>query len=188
MAIPKTDLPALDSTPARVSTNFTVSKQTQTSSFGEKLQAGMTEGARIAAAGASLMGGALPGPAGAIVSTAISSFSTLAGLSQGSPASSASYAAAGAVGLGAPASGPVTTTVGTTSGGGVNVGGINVTSGATTSNLGTYNSQISNDTQGLHQMLQVQAQLQKENQMFTSISNVLKTKHDTVKNSISNIR
>ena len=27
-----------------------------------------------------------------------------------------------------------------------------------------------------------------ENQVFTSVSNVLKTRHDTVKNSISNIR
>jgi hypothetical protein len=37
------------------------------------------------------------------------------------------------------------------------------------------------------QMLQVQIAMQRENQMFTSVSNVLKTKHDTVKNSISNV-
>ena len=36
--------------------------------------------------------------------------------------------------------------------------------------------------------LQVQIAMQRENQVFTSVSNVLKTRHDTVKNSISNIR
>jgi len=36
--------------------------------------------------------------------------------------------------------------------------------------------------------LQLQNQMQHENRLFSSISNVLKTKHDTVKNSISNMR
>jgi hypothetical protein len=34
----------------------------------------------------------------------------------------------------------------------------------------------------------VQIAMQRENQVFSSVSNVLKTKHDTVKNSIGNIR
>ena len=38
------------------------------------------------------------------------------------------------------------------------------------------------------QLLQVQMSMQRENQVFTSVSNVLKTRHDTVKNSIGNIR
>jgi hypothetical protein len=37
-------------------------------------------------------------------------------------------------------------------------------------------------------MLQVQMAMQRENTMFSSISNVLKTKHDTAKNSVGNIR
>jgi hypothetical protein len=36
--------------------------------------------------------------------------------------------------------------------------------------------------------LQLQSQMQHENRSFTAISNVMKTKHDTVKNSISNVR
>lgn len=36
--------------------------------------------------------------------------------------------------------------------------------------------------------LTVQMAMQQESRMFTSVSNILKTKHDTVKNSISNIR
>lgn len=38
------------------------------------------------------------------------------------------------------------------------------------------------------QYLQLQNQMQTENRRFTAISNIMKTKHDTVKNSISNIK
>ena len=38
------------------------------------------------------------------------------------------------------------------------------------------------------QYLQLQSQMQTENRSYTAISNIMKTKHDTVKNSISNIR
>jgi lysyl-tRNA synthetase class II len=38
------------------------------------------------------------------------------------------------------------------------------------------------------QYLQLQQAMQNENRQFTAVSNIMKTKHDTVKNSISNIR
>jgi hypothetical protein len=38
------------------------------------------------------------------------------------------------------------------------------------------------------QHLRLQQQMQNENRQFTTLSNVMKTKHDTVKNAISNIR
>jgi len=38
------------------------------------------------------------------------------------------------------------------------------------------------------QFLQLQSDMQNYNQMQTAVSNVMKTKHDTVKNSISNLR
>lgn len=38
------------------------------------------------------------------------------------------------------------------------------------------------------ELLKVQMSMQRENQIFTSISNVLKTRHDTAKNAIGNIR
>ena len=37
-------------------------------------------------------------------------------------------------------------------------------------------------------LLKIQMRMQNENRLFTSVSNVLKTRHDTVKNSIDNIR
>ena len=38
------------------------------------------------------------------------------------------------------------------------------------------------------QYLRLQSQMQHENRSYTAVSNIMKTKHDTVKNSISNIR
>jgi hypothetical protein len=38
------------------------------------------------------------------------------------------------------------------------------------------------------QYLQLQSQMQHEKRSYTAISNIMKTKHDTVKNSISNVR
>ena len=38
------------------------------------------------------------------------------------------------------------------------------------------------------QYLQLQSQMQNENRQYTAVSNIMKTKHETVKNSISNIR
>ena len=38
------------------------------------------------------------------------------------------------------------------------------------------------------QYLELQARMQHENRSYTTVSNVMKTKHDTAKNSISNVR
>ena len=38
------------------------------------------------------------------------------------------------------------------------------------------------------QYLQLQSQMQNENRQYSMVSNIMKTKHDTVKNSISNVR
>ena len=38
------------------------------------------------------------------------------------------------------------------------------------------------------QYLQLQSQMQNENRSYTAVSNIMKTKHDTVKNSIGNVR
>jgi hypothetical protein len=38
------------------------------------------------------------------------------------------------------------------------------------------------------QYLTLQSQMQAENRRYSAISNIMKTKHDTVKNSISNVR
>ncbi|HEY0882862.1 MAG TPA: hypothetical protein VGD87_15080, partial [Archangium sp.] len=66
--------------------------------------------------------------------------------------------------------------------------GPNLTAGAGSNGMGQYNNDIASMSAQNSQMLQVQMAMQRENTMFSSISNVLKTKHDTAKNSVSNIR
>jgi septal ring factor EnvC (AmiA/AmiB activator) len=61
---------------------------------------------------------------------------------------------------------------------------------------GTSQSELLNATKQMQetqmsfnlQYLQLQSQMQHENRSYTAISNIMKTKHDTVKNSISNVR
>ena len=156
--------------PNRISMNVTVPKQTQTKSFGEKLNEGI-------ATGATILGSVMP--PSPLISAAISSVTGLAN----SSAAAASYAATGIVGF---SGGNNTTPQSVTIGAG-NVGGPNLTAGAGT-NAGAYNTDIASMSAQNAQMLQVQMAMQRENTMFSSISNVLKTKHDTAKNSISNIR
>jgi len=65
-----------------------------------------------------------------------------------------------------------------------------------TANGGNSQDQLMNATKQMQetqmsfnlQYLQLQSQMQHENRSYTAISNIMKTKHDTVKNSISNAR
>jgi hypothetical protein len=83
------------------------------------------------------------------------------------------------------------------------LGGIATPSGGTSGGSaigsasgGDGSSQLMNATQQMQetqmsfnlQYLQLQSQMQNENRSYTAVSNIMKTKHDTVKNSISNIR
>ena len=63
-------------------------------------------------------------------------------------------------------------------------------SGGVSSNELMYATQQMQETQMSFnlQYLQLQNQLQNENRQYSAVSNIVKTKHDTVKNSISNIR
>ncbi|HWR01957.1 MAG TPA: hypothetical protein VN371_08815 [Chlorobaculum sp.] len=56
--------------------------------------------------------------------------------------------------------------------------------------IGTKSQESMQETQMSFNMqyLQLQSQMQNENRSYTAVSNIMKTKHDTVKNSISNIR
>jgi hypothetical protein len=169
--------------PNRLSLTTTVAKQTQGATFGEKVNQGLhAAGSALGQAG-SLLGGMMPG--GAVISAAVSSVGNLAGAGGG--AAAASYAATGVVGFSGGAGGA------TAGGSPISVGagsaaGPNLTAGAATNGMGQYNGDIAQMSAQNSQMLQVQMAMQRENTMFSSISNVLKTKHDTAKNSVGNIR
>ncbi len=65
---------------------------------------------------------------------------------------------------------------------------LGISSGAGTNGMGQYSTNLAEMSAQMNQMLNVQIAMQRENLMFSSLSNVLKTKHDTLKTIISNIR
>lgn len=173
----------------RMSLNTTPVQQTPKTSFGDRLQANLNGATQVVANGLGAAAGFVPGMG--IVSAAVSG---LGGASQpNSPAVSAAYAANGIVNLGA-GNGGISTTVG------VNPTGANTVTGAvpalapiTSSGVpGNALSQMNNELMSSQaenmKLMQVQIAMQRENQIFTTVSNVLKTRHDTVKNSIANVR
>jgi len=129
-------------------------------------------------------------PGAGVVSAAVSSLNTM-GKEFG--AGSTAYAATGVTTLGG--GGGLSTTIGgagtAVSGSGVGSIGNSLPGAGTTGSAGMtgqMNTGLSDSASELGKMLQVQMQVQKENQVFTTVSNVLKTRHDTVKNTISNVR
>ncbi len=181
--------------PMKISTNFSVEQQSQAQSTGQKFAAGLANAGQGLASGAALLGGSIPGMG--IVSSAISSAVTGLGGSPGRSTGSSAYAATGVVNIGGgtTATGGINTTVGNTgigggvvSTGGTTGGGVNLTSGSSSNNIGGMNNELAAASAQNAEMLKVQMAMQRENTMFTSISNVLKTRHETQKNSISNIR
>ena len=73
--------------------------------------------------------------------------------------------------------------------------GVNSQTGGGTASTGNAQQDLMNQTKELQEMqmsfnlqyLTLQQKMQGENRQFSTISNVLKTKHDTTKNSINNM-
>lgn len=179
----------------RLSTNVTTARQTPNTGFGARLQNGLNSAAGAVGTGVGAVAGMIPG--GQIVSAAVSSVHTL---SNNSGSGSTPYAGvmSTAVGMGGGAAPSM--------GGGVAAGISGVAGGITggvgggvagpgTGALGTSTSETVGGNFSLNQMaaensklLNLQAAIQQESQTFTAISNVMKSRHDCIKNSISNVR
>lgn len=171
----------INQTPVRISTNISVERQTAKSDFGDRIQAGLSQAAGVLANGAAMAAPFIPG--GAVVSAAVSSLNTMG---QQMTAGSSAYAATGVTSLNTTVGGAGTSVAGGGVGGiGNSLPGAGGVGAGTT---GSMNVGMSDSASELGKMLQVQMQVQKENQVFTTVSNVLKTRHDTVKNTISNVR
>ena len=157
----------------RVNTNNKSINEMSTSdcvAFGEKVNAGLHAAGGALAQGASLLGGALPG--GSIISAAVSSVGNLAG-GTGGGAAAASYAKDGLV---------------TKPNSGKSVVKISDNEEDSVLDLvdGEYELKFvvaQKTTSGLKDTLKTQVRIG-----FTIENGVLKTKHDTVKNSVGNIR
>jgi len=162
-----------------LSTNLSVNRQTPDMSFGKRVQAGVNATGSVVGAGLGMgmgIAGSSFGGGPAILSAAVSSTMAL-GAQRSSGAVSAAYN-----NNMSSAFGP---TIGT--GGGSST---NPTPGGSTSpevvSHGT--TSVEDMRRENTELLGIQIQLQRENQLFSSLSNSLKTRHDTAKNSIANMR
>jgi len=173
----------------RMSTNMTTARVTPDTSFAARVQNGVGTAANMVAGGVGVVANMVPG--GSVVSAAVSSLTTFNG-ANGSGA--APYYGA-ALGSGAA---PMNTTL--NSGGGALVSG-STSIGASGGNSGQvslpgggsgvgseFNPEMQSMFSEQKKLLGLQVAMQRENQVFSTISNVLKTRHDSAKNSIGNIR
>ena len=193
----------IDPTPLRMSTNASVDRQTPKADFGDRLKAGVTNTAQAVAGGAALVAPMIPGAG--IVSAAVSS---VGGMTNANGSTGAAVSGQYMGGLSASTGGINTTlgggmggmgvvAVGGASGGSnTTTGGVDVSTGGagvngqsiSQANLGGFGQDsVSQMAAESGQLLKLQFQMQQETQYFQTISNVLKTRHDTAKNSIGNI-
>ncbi|WP_224369351.1 hypothetical protein [Hyalangium versicolor] len=181
----------------RMSANLSVGRQTPDTSFGARVQAGVNNVAGAVSSGVGVAAGMIPGSG--IVSAAVSSMSTLS--SQGVPGSATTPYTGSLPGTGGSVGGGAVSTVGvpsvnTTVGGtgGVGIPGTGTSGnpnylGGSTGASGTeFNSDMASMFSQQKELLKLQSALQNESQKYQTISNVLKTRHDTAKNAIGNIR
>lgn len=173
----------------RMNTQMTTARQTPNTSFGARVQNGLNSTVGAVGAGVGAVAGFVPGAG--IVSAAVSSAQTFSGASgsgmAGGPYVGVMNTGAGAVpstnlpgvgGSGLPSTGGSTslgTSVGTSTGGSVS------------DQLNT-NSSLKTMMDDNVKLLNMQSAMQHESQLFTAVSNVMKSRHDTTKNSIGNIR
>jgi len=182
---------------SRMSTNLSVGRQTPDTSFGARVQAGVNNAAGAVASGVGLATGMFSG--GGIVSAAVSSMTTLTASGASGNAStpyvgtmpSAGGGTAGGVNtVGVPS---VNTTVGAPGGAGIpgvggGTGGPNFLGGNTGAPGSEFNGELASMFQEQKNLLKLQSAMQQESQKYQAVSNVLKSRHETAKNAIGNIR
>ncbi|NMO14992.1 hypothetical protein HPC49_25885 [Pyxidicoccus fallax] len=175
----------------RLSTNVTTARQTPNTGFGARLQNGLNNAAGAVGAGVGAVAGMIPG--GQIVSAAVSSMHTFSSTS-GSGMAGAPYAGVMGTAVAPMGGGSVGSmvsgagTMGTPSVG--TPGAPSVGVGANASATDTVNGSFSLNKMAEEnsKLLNLQAAIQQESQTFTAISNVMKSRHDCIKNSIGNVR
>jgi hypothetical protein len=172
----------------QLDSSSTTVRQSPRTDFGTQVRNGIAAGAGTAGEAIGVAAPFVPGAA--VVSAAVSGAAGGiqgggggGGLGGGGGASGGSTVAAGGTGLNAggtniPLNGP----------------GLNTPTGGQSS--GNSQQDLINQTKDMQEMmasfnlqyLQLQEKMQAENRSFTTVSNVMKTKHDTAKSSISNVR
>ncbi len=156
-------------------------RQSPRTDFGTQVRNGITAGAGTAGAAIGVAAPFVPGAA--VVSAAVT------GAAGGVSGSGGGYSAGGSAAGGVAAGGEQIPL------GGPGLGSSQGGSGAQGAGGGSQQDLL-NQTKGMQEMmasfnlqyLQLQEKMQAENRSFSTVSNVMKTKHDTAKSSISNVR
>ncbi len=159
----------------RINTKVTDERQAVKSDFGSRVKDGVSVAAGAAATGAAVAAPFVPG--GAIVSAAITGVDTLAaGRSSGQQVGGRTSAMTAGIYGGAPvASGAAAR------------GGATTPVGVPSQSFQEGTALLEMQQASNMQFLALQNNMQQENQKFSTLSNVMKVRHDTAKNSIQNI-
>ena len=166
----------------KVNIQPSVQRQTPAPDFGSTLKSGIGRTANAIGQGAGMAAPFIPGAA--TLSAAVTSLGALQS-SAGGQGAQGSYA----IGL---SSGSGVGTSGVT--GGSSLPGVDgVAQAGSASSDSSQLMQATREMQELNmsfnmQYLQLQQKMQQDNRQFTMLSNIMKTKHDTAKNAISNVR
>ncbi|HSP79279.1 MAG TPA: hypothetical protein VLQ93_12160 [Myxococcaceae bacterium] len=162
----------------RIGSTLTQPATAPKTDFSARVSSAVGTAANVVAGGLSVASNMVPGAS--VLSTAVSSLSAFSGASGSgaAPYYSAASAGAGAV----PVSGGVSGGAPVSNNGSVSLPGGGGVSG------GEFNGEMQSMFSEQKKLLGVQISMQRENQVFSTISNVLKTRHDTSKNAIGNIR
>lgn len=159
--------------PSRLSMTPTVARQTPKNEFGNVLKDALST---VAQGAGSLLGGVLPGVG--VVSAAVNS---VAGMAKSQGSVSAQSAASGLAPL--------------NMGSGASSGGMGMAAGATETAMASSNNNIGGMGDMIGQMraeadrsMAMQMKMQSESRDYNTLSNVLKTRHDSAKAAINNIR
>lgn len=194
----------INPTPVRISSEVTAERATPRTAFGDRVKDNLANAAGTMAGAVGVAAQYIPG--GAILSAALSGATNFATASSSGQAPSGArvgaYYMSGAAGSGSAVNvpGAVSSGGGTTGGvagggasptlpvggpaGGGGVGGMNVPgAGAMPNPMDVLAAQAASNMQ----FLTLQSQMQQENQRFNTLSNVMKTRHDTASNTIRNL-
>jgi flagellar hook-basal body complex protein FliE len=162
----------------KVNIDVTRQRQTPKTSFGDTLSAGINRTADTVAQASHAAAPFIPG--GAVLSAAVSGLGTVRSSQSGASAPNASGLVA-------------TGSASTASGAPVGSGGDSIENLAASGDTGATLLQATREMQEMSQQfnlqyLQLQQNMQNENRKFSALSNVMKTKHDTAKSMIQNVR
>lgn len=163
----------------KVNVGLSVQRQTPKTDFGSIVGKGLNTAADIAIQGTNIASAFIPG--GSVVSAAVTGLGQMKDSFVGQGANANSLANTGGISYSG--------TPGSVGGGSVVGGGrFDTGGGGVSADVAAQREMMEMNQSFNMQYLGLQQEMQAENRKFTALSNIMKTRHDTAKNAISNVR